>query len=383
MPLSQGQIAIRDAAFEFAQTEIAPYAAQWERDGTGVPEAVLSRMGEQGYFGMLVPTHLGGTDLDMVSYALVTEEFATADCGICNLMNASNSPVCTAIRDYGTEAQHQRYLKPLASGKMRACFLLTEAEAGSDAAAIKTRATPDGSGFVLKGGKQFCTAGKGAHLAFVVAVTDANAGKHGITAFLVPTDATGYRVLRLEDKLGHRNCDTAQIELDDLKVRADQVLGLPGEGYKIALAYLNGGRIGVGAQAVGVARAALEAAIAYAETRETFGKPIIDHQAVGFRLADMATKLTAARQMVLHAATCVDAGQAAIAEASMAKSFASEMAEAVCSAAIQIHGGYGYLNDYKVEKYYRDARVLSIYEGSNDIQAMVITRCLKDGWEPR
>ena len=383
MTLSDDQIAIRDAAFEFAQAEIAPYAAQWERAGAGVPEAVLTRMGEHGYFGMLVPPHLGGTDLDMVSYALVTEEFAAADCGICNLMNASNSPVCAAIRDYGTEAQHQRYLKPLASGKMRACFLLTEAGAGSDAASIKTRATPNGDQYILNGAKRFCTAGKSAHLAFVLAVTDASAGKRGITAFLVPTDTNGYRVLRLEDKLGHRNCDTAQVEFDDLKVHADQVLGQTGEGYKIALAYLNGGRIGVGAQAVGVARAALEAAIAYAETRETFGKPIIDHQAVGFRLAHMATQLTAARQMVLHAATCVDAGEAAIAEASMAKSFASEMAEAVCSAAIQIHGGYGYLTDYSVEKYYRDARVLSIYEGSNDIQAMVITRCLKDGWDPR
>jgi len=382
MKLSGNQTAVQTAARKFAQTEIAPHVAGWEQAGTGVPESVLSRMGHQGYFGLFVPKQMGGSELDMVSYAVITEEFAAADCGICNLMNASNSPVSTAIRDYGNTIQHQHYLKPMAAGQLRACFLLTEAEAGSDAAAIRSRAQRVADGYLLNGSKKFCTGGKSAHLALILAVTDPSKGKHGITAFLVPTDAEGYNVLRLEDKLGHRNCDTADIELHDVHLSPNQVLGKEGEGYRIALTYLNGGRIGVGAQSVGVARAAFGAALTYAKTRETFGQPIIAHQAVGFKLANMATQITAARQMVLYAAACVDGGREAIAEASMAKSFASNMAEEVCSAAIQIHGGYGYLVDYKVEKYYRDARVLSIYEGSNDIQAMVVTRCLTDGWEP-
>jgi alkylation response protein AidB-like acyl-CoA dehydrogenase len=382
MNLSADQTAIQTAARKFVQTEIAPYVAGWEQAGTYVPESVLSRMGDQGYFGLFVPKQMGGSEIDMVSYAVITEEFAAGDCGICNLMNASNSPVSTAIRDYGNVTQHQLYLKPMATGQLRACFLLTEAEAGSDASAISSRAKRIADGYLLNGSKKFCTGGKSAHLALVLAVTDPSKGKHGITAFLVPTDAEGYNVLRLEDKLGHRNCDTADIELQDVQLSRDQVLGKEGEGYRIALAYLNGGRIGVGAQSVGVARAAFEAALAYAKTRETFGQLIIDHQTIGFKLAKMATQITAARQLVLHAAVCIDAGHEIIAEASMAKSFASSMAEEVCSAAIQIHGGYGYLVDYKVEKYYRDARVLSIYEGSNDIQSLVITRCLRDGWRP-
>ncbi len=367
---------LQQAARDFAQSEIAPHAAAWESAGSRVPEAVLQRMGELGFFGMLVPESLGGSGLDFVSYALATEEFAAADCGICNLMNASNSPVCAAIRDYGDETQRRELLPDLATGRKRGCFLLTEAAAGSEASALETRAEPHGNGFRLYGTKFFGTGGASAHVAMVIARSDPSAGKRGITAFLVPTDAPGYRVIRLEDKLGHRNCDTAQIQLDGVEVGPGDVLGPFGAGYKIALAYLNGGRIGVAAQGVGVARAALEAARDYAQERVAFGVPIIEHQAISHRLADMATRVHAARSMTLHAAALEDAGRPAIAEASMAKLFASETAEWVASQAIQIFGGYGFLSDYPVEKFYRDARVLSIYEGTNDIQRIVISRRL-------
>lgn len=379
MILSEAQQMLRKAARDFAQNEIAPHAARWEREGNRVPEAVLTRIGELGFFGMQAPEEYGGSELDFVSYAVATEEFAAADCGICNLMNASNSPVCAAIRDYGGDAQRRALLPDLASGRKRGCFLLTEAHAGSDAGALEATAERRGDRFVLRGRKSFVTGGASAHVAMVVARSDPGAGKRGITAFAIPTDAPGYRVVRLEDKLGHRNCDTAEVELDGVVVGPEHVLGPEGAGYKIALAFLNSGRIAVAAQGVGVARAALEAACRYARERVTFGKPIVEHQAIAFRLADMATRVEAARNMTLHAAALEDAGRSAIAEASMAKIFASQTAEWVASQAIQIHGGYGYLNDYPVEKYYRDARVLSIYEGTNEIQRIVISRQLAAG----
>ncbi len=379
MLLNSQQQALRAAAREFAQSEIAPHAQGWEQDQHGVPPAVLARMAELGYFGMLVPTALGGSGLDMLSYAVVTEEFAAADCGLTNLMNVSNSPVCAAIRDYGSTTQHKALLAPLARGEWRGCFLLTESHAGSDAAAIRTRATRRAERWLLSGEKHFVTAGQSAQLAMIIAVTDPAAGKRGLSAFLAPTTTPGYRVARLEDKLGHRNCDTAQIVLEDLCLGEDALLGQAGQGYRIALAYLEGGRIGVAAQAVGVARAALEAALCYARSRETFGQAIIEHQAVGFRLAQMATKLEAARQLAWHAAALASAGASALMAASMAKAFASQVAEEVCSAALQIHGGAGYTRNHAVEKFYRDARVLSIYEGTNDIQHLVIARELARG----
>lgn len=376
MRLDQTQEALREAARDFAQREIAPFASDWERAGTGVPDAVLRMLAAQGYFGLLVPTALGGSGLDMLAYALVTEELAAADCGICNLVNVSNSPVSTALRDHGTVVQHARFLGPLAGGHIRGCFLLTEPHAGSDASALRTIAQKTEAGWVLNGTKCFVTAGRSAHLALVIAVTDTSAGKRGMSAFLVPTATPGYRVTRLEDKLGHRNCDTAEVLLDNVQVDETHLLGKPGDGYRIALAYLEGGRIGVAAQAVGVARAALDAALAYARERESFGKPIIEHQAVGFRLAKMATRLEAARQLTWHAASLAVGGQSALLAASMAKAFASEAAEEICSDAIQVLGGAGYTRNHPLEKFYRDARVLSIYEGTNDIQNLVIARQL-------
>jgi hypothetical protein len=379
MLLRDEQTALRAGARVFAQSEIAPHAPRWERDNSGIPAGVLQSMADLGYFGMLVPAALGGSGLDMLSYALVTEEFAAADCGLTNLMNVSNSPVCTALRDHGTPAQHARLLTPLARGELRGCFALTESEAGSDASAIRTRAVRHGARWVLNGTKQFVTAGRSAQLAMIIAVTDAQAGKRGITAFLAATDTPGYRVARVEDKLGHRNCDTAEVVLEDLELGDDAVLGGVGNGYRIALAYLEGGRIGVAAQALGVARAALDAALDYARQRQSFGQPIIEHQAVGFRLAQMATRLEAARQLTWHAAALASAGQSALLAASMAKAFATQTAEEVCSAALQTFGGAGYTREHAVEKFYRDARVLSIYEGTNDIQNLVIARELARG----
>jgi alkylation response protein AidB-like acyl-CoA dehydrogenase len=335
-------------------------------------------MAAAGLMGICVPQEWGGAGADLGSYVLATEELAAADCGVCNVMNANNSSVCAAILEHGTEAQKRRFLRPLAGGEMHGAVLLTEPQAGSDAANIKTRAVRRGDAYVLDGTKQFITAGASAGLAMIAAVTDPAAGKRGITTFLVPTDTPGYRVARLEDKLGHRNCDTAQIVLEGATVAAENVLGQEGEGLGITLRYLAAGRIAVGAQSVGVARAAWEAALVYARERETFGKPILQHQAVGFMLAEMATEIEVARQIVLHAAALKDAGRSTLMEASMAKLYASEMAERVCSKAIQIHGGYGYVTDYPVEKYWRDARVLQIYEGTSEVQKLVISRALAE-----
>lgn len=382
MILSEQQLSLRAMARDFAQSEIASHALQWEKQGGGVPEATLRKVADLGFFGMLVPQKYGGTGLDFVSYALATEEFAAADCGICNLINVSNSPVATAIRDHGTDRQIEEFLVPLATGKKRGCFLLTEAQAGSDASAITSHVETTGTHKILRGSKQFVTAGKSAHLAMVIARNGSETKGAELSAYLIPTETPGFRVVRLEDKLGHRNCDTAEILFDDIEINSHNLLGSEGEGYKLALSYLNGGRIGVAAQSVGVARAALKAALEYAGTRETFGKKLNEHQVISFKLAEMATRVSAARSLTLHAASLEDAGKPAVAEASMAKSFASDVAEWVSSEALQIHGGYGFLKNTTVEKYYRDARVLRIYEGTNEIQNMVIARQLKSGWRP-
>ena len=382
MILSERQLALRATARDFAQREIASHALAWEKQGSGVPETTLEGIAKLGFFGMLVPKEYGGAGLDFVSYALVTEEFAAADCGICNLINVSNSPVTTAIKDYGTRQQIEKFLIPLATGKKRGCFLLTEANAGSDAAAISSRVETTDSRRILRGSKQFVTAGKSAHIAMVIARHGLKSKGSELSAYLIPTDTPGFHVERLEDKLGHRNCDTAEILFNDIEITSENLLGTDGEGYKIALSYLNGGRIGVAAQSVGVARAALEAALDYADHRETFGKKLNEHQAISFKLSEMATRVSAARALTLHAASLEDAGEKAIAEASMAKAFSSDVAEWVSSEALQIHGGYGFLKNTSVEKYYRDARVLRIYEGTNEIQNMVIARQLKSGWKP-
>jgi len=373
--LSDAQLQIRDAARAFAQKAIVPQAADWDRR-CSVPLEVLRAMGPLGLMGMCVDPRWGGAGTDFVSYALATEEIAAGDCGLANMMCVNNSPNCAALEDHGSEAQKEAFLRPLATGAQSSAFLLSEPQAGSDAAALTTRAVKKGDRWVLNGVKQFITAGRSADLAFIVAITDPAAGRRGMSFFVTPTRVPGYRVAKEETKLGHRAADTCQIALEDLEIPEANLIGAPGAGYRIALAYLENGRIGVAAQAVGVARAAFEAALRYARERETFGKPIIAHQAVEFRLADMATSIEAARQLTHYAAALKDAGRPCLQAASMAKLFASEMAERVCSDAIQIHGGYGYLNDFPVEKLWRDARVLSIYEGTNEIQRLVIGRAL-------
>jgi len=375
MILSEQQSLIRDTARAFAQERLAPFAAQWDRDRI-FPREAIAEMGQLGFLGMLVPEEWDGAATDHVTYALALEEIA-AGCGaVSTVMSVHNSVGCMPILKYGTDAQKDRFLRPMARGEKIGAFCLTEPQAGSDASALKTRARKVGDRWVLNGTKQFITSGKNGHVAIVFAVTDPEAGKKGISAFIVPTSTPGYQVARIEEKLGQHASDTAQIVFEDMALDADLMLGREGEGYKIALGNLEGGRIGIASQSVGMARAAFDAARAYAKERETFGVKIIEHQAVGFRLADMAVKIEAARHMVLHAAALRDAGLPCLKEAAMAKLFASEMAEAVCSAAIQIHGGYGYLTDFPVERIYRDVRVCQIYEGTSDIQRLIIARHL-------
>jgi alkylation response protein AidB-like acyl-CoA dehydrogenase len=371
--LSQEQEMIRDLARNFVQNEISPFAQQWEQSEQ-IPVHVLKALGQIGLMGMTTPTEWGGSEADLVSYIIATEELAAGDCGVCNMMNVHNSPVCAVLRDYGTPEQKNNLLPDMASGALFGAFLLTEPEAGSDASALTTKAVLKGDKYILNGTKQFITGGSTADVAMIIAVTDPSLGRKGMTCFMTKTDNIGYKVARIEKKLGHRNNDTCQILLDNMEVPIEDVIGMPGEGYKIALANLETGRIAVAAQAVGVARAALDASIKYANERKSFGKHLIEHQAIAFKLAEMATQVAAARQMVLHAAQLKDAKLPSLKDASMAKLFASEMAEKVCSDAIQIHGGYGYLSDFPVEKYYRDARVLQIYEGSSEVQKMLISR---------
>ncbi len=365
----------RDMARDFATAELAPHAAEWDRE-VRFPAEAVAKLGELGLMGMLVPQEWGGAGADFVTYALTMEEIAAGDGACSTIMGVNNSPVCTALLAEGTDEQRERFLKPLARGEKLGAFCLSEPGAGSDAAAIRTVARAAGNKYVLSGTKQFVTSGAHADVGIVFAVTDAAAGKKGISAFIVPTDSDGYRVARRESKLGQRASDLCQIALEDVELMPDLMLGEPGEGYRIALAHLEGGRIGIGAQAIGMARAAYAAALDYAKEREAFGKAILKHQAVAFRLADMATQIEAARQLVLHAATLRDAGAPCLKEASMAKLFASEMAERVCSAAIQIHGGYGYLADFPVERIYRDVRVCQIYEGTSDVQRLVISNAV-------
>jgi alkylation response protein AidB-like acyl-CoA dehydrogenase len=375
MILSDDQRMIRDTLRDFARERLAPNAAQWDREGT-FPVEALRELATLGVWGMVVPEEWGGPGLDYVSLAVAIEEIAAGDGATSTIMSVQNSLVCGILNRYGSDAQKDRWLRGAATGELLGCFCLTEPHVGSDAAAIKTRAVKEGDAWVLNGVKQFITSGKHAKIAIVFAVTDPAAGRKGISCFCVPTDTPGYTVARIEDKLGQHASDTAQILLEDCRVPADYLLGAEGDGYKIALSNLEAGRIGIAAQSVGMARAALEAAVTYAKEREAFGKPIVEHQAVAFRLADMATQVEVARQMVWHAASLRSAGEPCLKEASMAKLFASEMAERVCSDAIQIHGGYGYVADFAVERIYRDVRVCQIYEGASDIQRLVIARAV-------
>jgi alkylation response protein AidB-like acyl-CoA dehydrogenase len=375
MILSDEQTMIRDMARNFAASRLAPNSVSWEEQEAVSPE-VFTEMGSLGLMGMTVPEEYGGANTDFVSYALALMEIAGGDGAVSTIMSVNNSPCCAALLKEGTETQKQTYLVPLAKGEMIGAFCLTEPHAGSDASALKTRARKDGNDYVINGTKQFITSGRIGGVALVFAVTDPDAGKKGISCFIVPTETEGYRVASVEKKLGQKASDTCQIAFDDVRVPSENMLGPEGAGYRIALANLETGRIGIGAQSVGMASAALKFALDYSKERQAFEKSIIDHQAVGFRLADMATKLEASRQLVLHAAACKDAGLPCLTEASMAKLFASEVAEEVCSAAIQTLGGNGYIADYPVEKIYRDVRVCQIYEGTSDIQKLVIARNL-------
>ncbi len=375
MILTQEQELIRDSMRAFAQERLAPFAAEWDRNHT-FPRAALNELAELGALGMVVPEEWGGAGMDYMSLVLALEEIAAGDGATSTIVSVQNSLPCGILNRFGSDAQKEAWLKPLARGEKLGCFCLTEPHVGSDASAIRTSAVRDGNEWVLNGVKQFITTGKHADVAIVFAVTDKAAGKKGITCFLVPANAPGYQVGRIEEKMGQKASDTTQILFEDCRIPADAVVGQEGEGYRIALSNLEAGRIGIAAQCLGMARAALEAAVKYAQERESFGKPIFEHQAVNFRLADMATQLEAARQLVWHAASLKDAGRPCLKEASMAKLFASEMAERVCSDAIQVHGGYGYVTDFPVERIYRDVRVCQIYEGASDIQKLVIGRAL-------
>ena len=366
---------IRDAMRDFSRERLAPNSAEWDKNST-FPLAALKELGGLGACGMVVPEQWGGAGMDYVSLALALEEIAAGDGATATIIAVQNSVVCGPILAFGNDAQKEKFLRPLASGEWLGCFCLTEPHVGSDASAIRTKAVLQGDHWVLNGVKQFITTGKNAQVAIVFAVTDAAAGKKGISAFIVPTATPGFKVARIEEKMGQHASDTAQILFEDCRVPTENLLGAEGNGYRIALANLEAGRIGIAAQALGMARAAFEAALRYSHERESFGKAIFEHQAVNFRLADMATQIEAARQLVLHAASLRDAGKPCLKEASMAKLFSSEIAEKVCSDAIQIHGGYGYVTDFPVERIYRDVRVCQIYEGASDIQRMVIGRAL-------
>lgn len=375
MVLDQDHQMVRDAVRTFVREAVAPHAAQWDRERI-FPKDVHHQLAELGAYGVLVPEAYGGAGMDALALALILEEIAAGDGGTSTAISVNNCPVCSILLTYGNDAQKRDWLTPLARGEMLGAFCLTEPQAGSDASALRTTATRDGDSYVLNGVKQFITSGKNGNVAIVMAVTDKAAGKRGISAFIVPTDTKGYVVARVEEKLGQHSSDTAQIIFEDCRVPAANLIGAEGEGYRIALSGLEGGRIGIAAQSVGMARAAFEAALGYAKERESFGQPLFSHQAVQFRLADMATQLEAARQLIWHAASLKDAGQPCLTEAAMAKLFASEAAERICSAALQIHGGYGYLSDFPVERIYRDVRVCQIYEGTSDIQKILIARGL-------
>ena len=375
MILSEQHQMIREALRDFSQAQLAPFAAQWDRERS-FPHAALRELAALGAFGVAVPESLGGAGLDYLSLALVIEEIAAGDGGTSTIISVNNCPVCSIGMAYANAEQQQQWLAPLARGTRLGAFCLSEPHAGSDASALRTTARRDGDSYVINGVKQFITSGKHADVAIVMAVTDKAAGKRGISAFWVPTNTPGYIVARLEDKLGQHSSDTAQILFEDCRIPAANLIGNEGEGYRIALSGLEGGRIGIAAQSLGMARAAFDAALAYAKERSSFDKIIFEHQAVQFRLADMATQIEAARQLIWHAAAMKDAGLPCLKEAAMAKLFASEMAEKICSEAIQIFGGYGVVNDFPVERIYRDVRVCQIYEGTSDIQKILIARAL-------
>ena len=375
MLLTQEQEMIRDMARDFARRRLAPHSAEWERTST-FPKDALKEMGALGFLGMTVPSEWGGANADYVAYALALEEIAAGDGAVSTIMSGHNSVGCMPILEYGTTPQKEKYLRPMASGAQLCAFCLTEPQSGSDASALQTTAKRRGDFYVLNGTKQFITTGKNADLALVFAVTDPGAGKRGISAFIVETSRPGYRIGRIEKKMGQNASDTCEIHFDDLELPVENRLGEEGQGYRIALSNLEGGRIGIAAQAVGMARAAMEIAIGYAQERKSFGKRIIEHQAVAFRLADMATGVEASRQLVLHAATLRSSGLSCLQEASMAKLFATETAERVCSDAIQTLGGAGYMVESGVERIFRAVRGAKIYEGTNDIQRLVISRAL-------
>jgi alkylation response protein AidB-like acyl-CoA dehydrogenase len=375
MILTQEQEMIRDSMRDFAQERLAPFAGEWDRNHT-FPAEALKELAALGAMGVVVPEEWDGAGMDYMSLVLMLEEIAAGDGATSTIVSVQNSLACGITMKYGSDAQKEQYLKPLARGDMLGCFCLTEPHTGSDASAITTRATRDGDHFVLNGVKQFITTGKYAQVAIVFAVTDKAAGKKGISCFLVPTETPGYIVARVEEKMGQKASDTAQIIFENCRIPASCLLGKEGDGYRIALSNLEAGRIGIAAQSVGMARSALDAAVKYAKERVAFGVPLTGHQAVSFRIADMATQVDAARLLVWRAAMLKDAGKPCLKEASMAKMFASEIAEKVCSDAIQIHGGYGYTSDFPVERIYRDVRVSQIYEGANDIQRLVIGRAI-------
>jgi alkylation response protein AidB-like acyl-CoA dehydrogenase len=375
MILTEEHQMIRDALRSFAQERLAPQAARWDKEHY-FPKAELKELAQLGAFGVAVPEQYGGAGLDYVSLALVLEEIAAGDGGISTIISVNNCPVCSIAMMYASEAQKQQWLVPLAQGELLGAFALTEPHTGSDAAALRTTATRDGDHYLINGTKQFITSGKYGDVAIVMAVTDKAAGKKGISAFWVPTDTPGYIVAGLEQKMGQHSSDTAQIVFENCRIPAANLIGEEGMGYKIALSGLEGGRIGIASQSVGMARAAFEAALAYAKERESFGKPIFEHQSVQFRLSEMAMQIEAARQLILHAASLKDAGVPCLKEAAMAKLFASEMAERVVSSAMQVFGGYGYVADFPIERIYRDVRVCQIYEGTSDIQKILIARAL-------
>jgi butyryl-CoA dehydrogenase len=375
MILDDDHRAVQDAVRTYVQDRIAPNAAGWDRD-SHFPRDELQGLAALGCYGVAVPTELDGAGLDYLALAVILEEIAAGDGATSTIVSVNNCPVCSILMAWANEAQKEQWLRPLARGAMLGAFCLTEPHVGSQADGLKTTAARDGGEYVINGVKQFITSGKTGDVAIVMAVTDKAAGKRGISAFVVPTTTPGYVVARLETKLGQHASDTAQIVFDNCRVPAANLLGEEGQGLKIALSGLEGGRIGIGAQAIGMARAAFDAALAYAKERVAFGKPIFEHQAVQFRLAGMATRIEAARQLVHHAASLKDAGLPCLKEAAMGKLMASEMAERVCSEAIQIFGGYGYVNDFPLERIYRDVRVCQIYEGTSDVQKILIARAL-------
>ena len=366
---------VRDAVRAFAKEQLWPNAARWDKEHH-FPKNAHQGLAALGAYGICVPEEFGGANLDYLTLALVLEEIAAGDGGTSTAISVTNCPVNAILMRYGNTQQKKQWLTRLAQGELLGVFCLTEPHVGSDASALRTTALKDGDVYAINGVKQFITSGKNGHLAVVIAVTDKGAGKRGMSAFLVPTDTPGYVVARLEDKLGQHSSDTAQINFDNCRIPAEHRIGEEGEGYRIALSALEGGRIGIAAQSVGMARSAFEVALDYAKQRESFGKPIFEHQAVGFRLAECATKLEAARQLIWHAASLRDAGLPCLKEAAMAKLFASEIAEQVCSVAIQTLGGYGYVGDFPVERIYRDVRVCQIYEGTSDVQKIIIQRAL-------